>query len=91
MGKSDKTNFSVHVRRHARQGDDPDLRALGEAVRVARIDAGLTQDQLALASGVSRDTVIAVENGRGSVRLGNALRVLKVLGLQVVAGERDAC
>jgi DNA-binding XRE family transcriptional regulator len=51
----------------------------------------LTQDQLALASGVSRDTIIAVENGRGSVRLGNALRVLKALGLHFVTKERGGC
>ncbi|NII11734.1 helix-turn-helix domain-containing protein [Oleiagrimonas sp. C23AA] len=64
------------------------MRALGERVRATRVGAGLTQDQLALASGVSRDTLIAVENGRESVRLGSALRVLKALGLHVVVKER---
>jgi y4mF family transcriptional regulator len=86
--KSEKTNFSSRARSHARQGHAPDLLALGERVRATRVEAGLTQDQLALASGVSRDTVIAVENGRGSVRLGNALRVLKALGLHFVTRER---
>jgi HTH-type transcriptional regulator/antitoxin HipB len=85
---SSKTNFSQRARGHARQGDDPDALALGEIIRISRVDAGLTQDQLALASGVGRDTVMAIENGRGSVGLGKALRVIKALGLRIVPQER---
>jgi len=85
---SNKTNFSPRARGHARQGDDPDALALGEIVRATRIDAQLTQDQLALASGVGRDTIIAIENGRGTVGLGKALRVIKTLGLRVLPPER---
>lgn len=83
------TNFSSKARRHAHRGDDPDALALGDTVRSTRVASGLTQDQLALAAGVGRDTVIAIESGRDSVRLGNALRVLKALGLQIVSQERD--
>jgi DNA-binding XRE family transcriptional regulator len=43
--------------------------------------ANLTQAQLALVSGVGRDTVIALENARPSVSLGSALRVMKGLSL----------
>lgn len=85
---STRTNFSPKVRGHARRGDDPDALALGEIVRTARIGAELTQDQLALASGVGRDTVIAIENGRGTVGLGKALQVIKALGLRIVPQER---
>jgi DNA-binding XRE family transcriptional regulator len=85
---STRTNFSPKARGHARRGDDPDALALGEIVRTARINAQLTQDQLALASGVGRDTVIAIENGRGSVGLGKALQVIKALGLRIVPQER---
>jgi DNA-binding XRE family transcriptional regulator len=85
---SNKTNFSPRARGHARKGDDPDALALGEIVRATRIDAQLTQDRLALASGVGRDTIIAIENGRGTVGLGKALRVIKTLGLRVLPPER---
>lgn len=88
MAMSTKTNFSSRVRGHARRGNDPDALVLGEIIRTSRIDAQLTQDQLALASGVGRDAIMALENGRGSVGLGKALRVIKALGLRIVPQER---
>ncbi|MBS0556780.1 MAG: helix-turn-helix domain-containing protein [Proteobacteria bacterium] len=81
--KSEKGNFTVNARKHARRGDNADLLALADAVRAARADAGLTQAQLALVSGVGRDTVIALENARPGVSLGSALRVMKGLGLTI--------
>ncbi|HVR82383.1 MAG TPA: helix-turn-helix domain-containing protein [Luteimonas sp.] len=88
MKKSDNTNFSSSPRRHATQGSQPDLLELGQAVRQARVDMGLTQAQLSLVTGTSRDTIIALENGRGGVSLGNALQVLKGLGLTLGPKER---
>lgn len=86
--KSDNTNFSTGPRRHAAQGSQPDLLELGQAVRQARVEMGLTQAQLSLVSGTSRDTIIALENGRSGVSLGNTLQVLKGLGLTLVPKER---
>ena len=79
--KSTKTNFPTRARGHAQRGDNTDFLALADAVRTARAGAGLTQAQLALVSGVGRDTVVALENGRPGVSLGHALRVMKGLGL----------
>lgn len=89
--KSVPANLSIVPRRHSRRGSEPEALALGDAVRAARIDNGLTQDQLALVSGVSRDTVMALEGGRGSVTLGKALRVMKALGLHIRPQERSGC
>lgn len=86
--KSDKANFSQKTRRHAQRGDDPGLRALGTLVRTTRIASELSQDALSLAAGVSRDTIIALEAGRPGVSLGKALRILRVLGLDLSAGGR---
>lgn len=83
MKKSSKTNLTSQVRKHAQQGDDLDLLALAGAVRSTRTTAGLTQAQLALVSGVARDTVIALESARPGVSLGSALRVMKGLGLTI--------
>jgi len=80
--KSGTTNFPK-ARKHARRGDDADLLALASEIRAARAQSGLTQAQLALVSGVGRDTVIALENGRPGVSLGGALRVMKGLGLSL--------
>lgn len=86
--KSDNTNFSTGPRRHATQGTQPELVELGQAIRQARVEMGLTQAHLSLVSGTSRDTIIALENGRSGVSLGNALQVLKGLGLTLVPKER---
>lgn len=87
--KSDISNLIASARRHAKRGSDPELLELADAIREARTGAGLTQDQLALVSGVSRDTIIALENGRRGVSLGNALRVMKNLGLSLAPKVRD--
>jgi putative transcriptional regulator len=83
--KSANANLSSKARKHARQGDDTDLLTLSGTIRAARTAAGLTQAQLALVSGVSRDTIIALENARPSVSLGSALRVMKGLGLTIIS------
>ncbi|TJY59552.1 helix-turn-helix domain-containing protein [Sinimarinibacterium sp. CAU 1509] len=76
------------ARGHAQRGNDADLLALADTVRAARTDANLTQADLALVSGVGRDTIIALENGRPGVSLGSALRVLKGLGLTLAPVPR---
>ena len=80
--KSVMTNLQK-ARKHARRGNDAELLALAAEIRAARAQSGLTQAQLALVSGVGRDTVIALENGRPGVSLGGALRVMKGLGLSL--------
>jgi DNA-binding XRE family transcriptional regulator len=81
--KSAKTSLSLYARKHAKRGNNTDLLALAGRVRWARTVMGLTQAQLALVSGVGRDTVIALENARPGVSLGSALRVMKGLGLTI--------
>ena len=88
LKKSDNANISSGPRRHATQGTQPELVQLGHVVRNARLAMGLTQAQLSLVSGTSRDTIIALENGRSGVSLGNTLQVLKGLGLTLVPKER---
>jgi HTH-type transcriptional regulator/antitoxin HipB len=56
---------------------------LGRAVRQARRDRGLTQDDLALASGTGRRFVFDLEHGKRTVRLHSVLAVLAALGLSV--------
>ncbi len=83
----DTGNFQRKRRRHATTGSDPVLLALGDQVRQQRVLHGMTQEELALVSGVGRDLVIQLENGKPGVSLGKASRVLAALGLAlVVAG-----
>ena len=86
--KSVKANFSDSARKHARRGDSADLLTLAGAARAARTRERLTQAQLALVSGVGRDTVIALENGRPGVSLGHAVKVWKTLGLTLQLAAR---
>jgi HTH-type transcriptional regulator/antitoxin HipB len=55
--------------------------SLGTAIRIAREEQGLRQDELALAAGVSVRTVHQVESGKPTSRLDVVLRILRALGL----------
>lgn len=54
--------------------------SLGQAVRTARKQLGLTQPQLALAAGVGVRFIVELEAGKPTLRLENVLRVLHALG-----------
>ena len=56
---------------------------LGEALRAARKQLGLTQSQLALAAGVGVRFIVDLEAGKATVRLENVLRVIDALGGEV--------
>lgn len=63
---------------------------VGRLVRETRKRQGLTQTDLAVASGTGVRFVVDVEKGKETVQLGKALRVLKMLGLVLAAGGSDA-
>jgi HTH-type transcriptional regulator / antitoxin HipB len=53
---------------------------LGAALRAARKRMGLTQPDLALASGVGVRFIVDLEGGKPTVRLEQVLRVIDALG-----------
>ena len=53
-------------------------RNIGRAIRDFRIDAGYSQDEVALRTGLSRSAVQSLESGGGS-RLATMIRTLRVL------------
>ncbi len=57
---------------------------LGRTIRTERKALGLTQGDLAAASGVSLRFVSELERGRASAGVGRVLHVLHMLGLEVV-------
>jgi len=69
-----------------------DIFELGETIREARRSAGMTQEQLAKASGVSRVRVVQLETGTAmDMQMSNVLRLLGALGLELqIAREGDA-
>jgi DNA-binding XRE family transcriptional regulator len=58
-----------------------DLHALGARIRTARTHAGLSQDDLALATGLHRATVGRIEVGRHGPSLQVAYALALALGL----------
>lgn len=53
---------------------------LGDALRAARKQLGLTQPQLALAAGVGVRFIVDLEAGKPTLRLETVLRVIEALG-----------
>ena len=66
-----------------------DASDLGRAIKRLRADRRLTQDQLAGWLGVSRQTVISLEQG-GPVSIAVAMRALAILGSKVVVASKGA-
>jgi DNA-binding XRE family transcriptional regulator len=61
---------------------------LGAAVRKRRKSLHLTQEDVALAIGVSRKTINELESGKASVELRIALEAGRAVGLDLWAEER---
>lgn len=64
---------------------------VGIRIQRARIERGLTQEQLALLSGVSRIVLIAIEHGRRGILLDRIFDIAKALGVpaaELLAGIR---
>lgn len=57
------------------------LSEVGVRVRSARLSKNMSQEELALESGLSRSTIKRLESGRDSVSLSNLLSVMQVLGM----------
>lgn len=57
---------------------------LGQALRTARKQLGLTQSELALTAGVGVRFIVDLEAGKPTVRLETVMRVIEALGGQVM-------
>ncbi len=57
---------------------------LGQALRSARKQLGLTQSELALAAGVGVRFIVDLEAGKTTVRLETMMRVIEALGGQIM-------
>ena len=62
-------------------------KAWGQMVRSARREQGLTQPQLAAASGTSVGFLVDLERGKETAQLGLSLHVANMLGLCLYAGK----
>lgn len=65
------------------------VKTLGSLIRNNRKLQGLTQEQLAAASGIGVRFIRELEQGKESCQIGKALQVLKMLGLNVFVITRE--
>jgi HTH-type transcriptional regulator / antitoxin HipB len=56
---------------------------LADRIKLARVKARLSQEQLANLASISRRPVYLLESGRGTVRLDTLIKILDVLGLEL--------
>ena len=59
--------------------------AFGKAVRAARTTSGMTQADAALVIGISKQTLLDIESGTGTVGLALSLRTAHELGVSLFA------
>lgn len=67
---------------------DRQLTQLGAALRNARIEAGLTQDELGDRAGVSRQLVSRVESGSPRGEVGRVAQIAAALGYRLTVTPR---
>jgi|TARA_R110000822_G_scaffold209083_10_gene344976 HTH-type transcriptional regulator / antitoxin HipB len=63
-----------------RKGHIDSIHTLGQSLRAARTQLGLTQAQLSSAAGVGLRFIVELEAGKPTLRLEHVLRVIKALG-----------
>jgi transcriptional regulator with XRE-family HTH domain len=63
--------------------------SLGDAIRHYRNEAGLTQAQLAAATGQQRSYLSELEHGKETEQLTRVLRVLRHLGVRMTLDKAD--
>lgn len=63
---------------------------LGQLVRAARTRRRMTQQDLAMAAGVSRRWIVDLEAGKPRAEIGLVLRVLSSLGIPLTADAPEA-
>ena len=63
-------------------------RDLGALVRDARTTAGMTQDSLAERVGVARLWVSQLESGKSGANIGDVMRALNILGVDLMTAPR---
>jgi transcriptional regulator with XRE-family HTH domain len=57
------------------------LEAVGEQIKLARLRRKFSGEMVAERAGISRTTLISIEQGKPTVSIGHYLNVFKVLGL----------
>lgn len=65
--------------------DEGKLRKLGEAIRAARLELGLSQEALADAAGIDRSHMGKIERGERNVSVLNVARVSAALNSSVAS------
>ncbi len=58
------------------------LETMGEQIKLARLRRKLSGEMVAERSGIGRNTLISIEQGKPSVSIGHVINVMKVLGLE---------
>ena len=56
---------------------------IGEFIRLTRKQANLTQESLAMASGVGLRFIVDLERGKPTTQLGKTFLVLNALGIEI--------
>lgn len=64
------------------------LRTLGEMIRCARLERGLSQENLAQRLNKSRYTIIAIEKGSPDVAIGTVFEAAVIVGVRLLEEDK---
>ncbi len=66
-----------------------DMNTIGEFIKQKRKEAGLTQEEFAIRSGLGLRFVRELEQGKETVRLDKVNQALSMFGMKAVPGRKD--
>jgi len=67
------------------------VKDLGAQIRRQRKQLGITQEDLALQTGISRPTIRAIERGKATAQFGLVLQICADIGLDICVREPSGC
>ena len=68
---------------------DDKIKTIGQIIKTARKEQGLTQEQLAGTIGVGVRFIRELEQGKESCHIGKALTVISMLGIDIKIGDTE--
>ena len=66
-----------------------DMNAISEFIKQKRKEAGLTQEEFAIRSGLGLRFVRELEQGKETVRMDKVIQALSMFGMKAVPGRKD--
>ncbi|MFH1645007.1 MAG: helix-turn-helix transcriptional regulator [Candidatus Omnitrophota bacterium] len=79
-----REKIKIEVSPEKREAVSPEIKAVGEQIRLARKSKGLTQAELSKESGLSQQLISYIENGYLNISFETLMKIVEVLDIEII-------